>query len=85
MMNSKAIRSRLDQLEEETTEETIQERWDAFMSQFPNDDLTAIAEGTADDDLVYRFLECERLLMPIEVKKVYIETLQEMEDNSEQN
>ena len=55
------------------------------MSQFPNDDLTAIAEGTADDDLVYRFLECERLLMPRGVKKVFKETLQEMEENSEQN
>ena len=84
-MTSKAIQSRLDQLEEETTEEAIQERWDAFMSQFHDDDLTAIAEGKAEDDLVYRFLECERFLMPIEVKKVYTETLQEMEENSEQN
>ena len=55
------------------------------MSQFPNDDLTAITEGNADDDLIYRFLECERLLMPREVKKVYKETLQVMEENCEQD
>ena len=77
------IKSRLPRIEEEIESEKEQ-RWQEFSSQFSDEEIAIIAEGKADEELVYLFLECERLLMPREVKKVYKETLQEMEENSEQ-